>query len=527
MGLCVMNTSLAATLRVPADYPRLQAAIDAAAPAGDEIRIAAGTYRERAVVEGKQLVIAADPGAVLRAWPEAPAGAPPGLLTIGAGADVVVRGLKFDGGRLAQAHASLMGGLIFANGSGRVERCVFQGFRGTEQLGSTLSVATYVGCENEYEGPPIHVVVQDNEYSDNAYSIYVSGKFINSDPVALWTSFALLGNIIRGLGPTTLGYQVGVFVAPGTTGLVKGNQITDHFATITSPNQRHSAAILMTYEQSHLPHQAVRMEENTLIGNQQSIVVSEGNGVEIIRNVIQGRGSGFSHHGIVLTGDRAVIAGNQFRDMPKGILLLDAANRLLGWDTKLASQTMVLGNLFCQVGLPVQQDAGVWGTLEHGMMACPAGVVAEGTLRLMPTAGVAGETVVLAGEGLEDAQYVFFDGTAAEFTAETNDDGSTILKAVVPSRARSGRITVVGVGHALTTAVEFTRILPLDVEKAGRGKLELKWPLATEEFALEFTPGSLGAGWQEVMTSRLRTNGGFTWSAGTAETAAFFRLRRR
>jgi len=529
LGLCVTNTntSLAAILRVPADHPTLQAAINAAGRAGDEIRIATGTYRERAVVEGKQLVIVGEPGAVLHAWPEAPSDAPPGLLTIGNDADVVVRGLKFDGGRLAQVHASLMGGLIFSNGRGKAEQCVFQGFRGTQQLGSTVSVATYVGCSDEYEGPPIHVVLQNNEYSDNAYSIYVASKFSNSDPDALWTTFALQGNTVRGLGPTTLGYQVGVFIAPGTSGLIKGNRIEDHFATITSPNQRHSAAILMTYDENHLPHKAVRMEGNTLIGNQQGIAISEGNGVEIVRNVIQGRGTGVSHHGIVLTGDRAVIAENQISAMPKGILLLDAANRFLGWDTKLASQTLILGNRFCEVGLPVQQDAGVWGTVELGTLACPAEAAAQGTLHLAPTAAVAGESVILSGEGLEHAQYVLFDGAAAEFATETNADGATLLRAVVPPRARSGRITVVGESEAPRTTVEFSRILPLTINRIGSGDLQLMWPFATEDFALEFTQGTVGGDWMEAMTSQVWTESGYRWSTEVAEPAAFYRLRQR
>src|SRR5512143_1481959 len=70
-GLVLGWTSLqavGAVLRVPAQYPTIQAAVDAAA-SGDEIRIAAGTYTEQVMITSKNLKLVGEPGAVLKAFP--------------------------------------------------------------------------------------------------------------------------------------------------------------------------------------------------------------------------------------------------------------------------------------------------------------------------------------------------------------------------------------------------------------------------------------------------------------------------
>ena len=58
---------LAADLRVPADYPTIQAAVDAAA-SGDTIRIAPGVYVEQTRVTNKSLTLVGQPGTILRAF---------------------------------------------------------------------------------------------------------------------------------------------------------------------------------------------------------------------------------------------------------------------------------------------------------------------------------------------------------------------------------------------------------------------------------------------------------------------------
>src|SRR5262245_22678601 len=62
-ALWTMLGSAAATLRVPQDFPTIQAAIDAA-PSGETVEVAAGTYRENLVI-AKSLVLRSSSGAAV------------------------------------------------------------------------------------------------------------------------------------------------------------------------------------------------------------------------------------------------------------------------------------------------------------------------------------------------------------------------------------------------------------------------------------------------------------------------------
>src|SRR5215475_2057941 len=68
LGCPNLQPAGAAAIRVPADYPTIQAAVDAAA-SGDEIRIAAGTYTEQVMITSKNLSLVGESGAVLQAFP--------------------------------------------------------------------------------------------------------------------------------------------------------------------------------------------------------------------------------------------------------------------------------------------------------------------------------------------------------------------------------------------------------------------------------------------------------------------------
>src|SRR5215467_7717715 len=67
LGLISTMWAGAAVLNVPAQYPTIQAAVDAAA-AGDEIQIAPGVYTEQSIVDRKNLTLTGRPGTVLRAF---------------------------------------------------------------------------------------------------------------------------------------------------------------------------------------------------------------------------------------------------------------------------------------------------------------------------------------------------------------------------------------------------------------------------------------------------------------------------
>ena len=68
LGCPNLQPAGAAAIRVPGDYPTIQAAVDAAA-SGDEIRIAAGTFTEQVSIRSKNLNLVGEPGAVLKAFP--------------------------------------------------------------------------------------------------------------------------------------------------------------------------------------------------------------------------------------------------------------------------------------------------------------------------------------------------------------------------------------------------------------------------------------------------------------------------
>ena len=71
-------------------------------------------------------------------------------------------------------------------------------------------------------------------------------------------------------------------------------------------------------------------------------------------------------------------------------------------------------------------------------------------VRLLPTSGKVGSSVLILGTGLKSATSVAFNGTAAVFTA-TN----TEIKTTVPTGATSGRVTVVTSSGTLTSNVNF------------------------------------------------------------------------
>ena len=59
--ICVPTTSLSATLKVPSQYPTIQAAIGAAAN-GDTVLVEPGTYVENINFIGKAITVKADKG---------------------------------------------------------------------------------------------------------------------------------------------------------------------------------------------------------------------------------------------------------------------------------------------------------------------------------------------------------------------------------------------------------------------------------------------------------------------------------
>jgi hypothetical protein len=113
----------AQTLDVPAAYPTIQAAIDAA-PAGAVVQIAPGTYRERVKISerGPALTLRGDPGNPAQVVIDAH-GNGVALMVVDVGDNVVVEGITFTGGTGYDDHG---GGLYMARSTAIFRRCVFR-----------------------------------------------------------------------------------------------------------------------------------------------------------------------------------------------------------------------------------------------------------------------------------------------------------------------------------------------------------------------------------------------------------------
>jgi len=135
-ALAAAGAGRAAVIHVPADYPTIQAAVDAAQN-HDTILIAAGVYTNQVVIENKNLTLSGSPGAVLRATPGMQLHHTlTSMLEVFESA-VVVSGLTFEGDRLADSQPRGFFGIFFLAANGRIEDCHFSGFRG-DSFGSPI-----------------------------------------------------------------------------------------------------------------------------------------------------------------------------------------------------------------------------------------------------------------------------------------------------------------------------------------------------------------------------------------------------
>jgi hypothetical protein len=456
-------------------------------------------------------------GATLRAWASLNATEPGALLRVKTGSHVTVRGLKFDGARVAQANpANMLAGVSFFGGSGMVENCVFEGFRGTTKLGSLWSTGTFAGCPDDHQGPPINVVLRDNVYRDNAVSIYLTGSYNNSDPSALRTTFAILDNVIEGIGATSLDFQLGMTINPGTSGLVKGNKVSEHYWTAI--NQRASAACVMTWEQFMIPHHQVRFEANSFIKNQLGIILSEADRAEIVGNTFEGRGRTANQFGLVMTGKSVVLAGNSFSKTTTGVYLAG--------DTGSGSvDTLLAGNRFCDVPTVLRKDANVTGTINAGQLGCEPDPVIPANFTLFRLEANAGERIRFGKEDGHLVSHVLFNGTPAVFSAVDGIANFIILEAIVPQRARDGYIILVSGSSVSISDEPFTRLHSLSVNRTQGSPLAVTWMQGAEDFILE-SSSHPSQGWQPMLRRPALVNGLFQFLPKTEDSMGFFRLHK-
>jgi hypothetical protein len=363
-------TASAANLHVPADYPTIQAAVDAAEN-GDRIQIAAGAYTGQVLISDKRLTLTGSAGTVLRAAP----GMSQPYLALGPTlvpllgilrSDVVVSGLAFDGGRLADSQAGPFHGIFFYGSSGGVENCRITGFRGSRLAGADYGV--FAANPVKLGTDLVKVRVARNTFADNVASIVLWGDII--DTTLLRITLAANDNAISGNGPDATGTQYGIWIGTGVGGEVKRNTITDHAYVGSTDPDPFSIGILaedlIDFGAGPLAAlQPIRFEGNILRNNQLHMTLLRADGSIVVDNSFEGTAPGLRPTGLMFSGDNVLAAANRFSGMPLGVLLL-GDDPDFGTYLGFATNAKLLGNRFCRVTEPIISEPLVTGTQEYG-----------------------------------------------------------------------------------------------------------------------------------------------------------------
>ncbi len=531
------SSMMAAILHVPGDYSSIQAAVNAAAAAGDEILIAPGVYQQQVFITQKKLTLTGSPGTIMQAWTgmyTKPDGPSYTLVEVRTNADVVIRNIEFDGKRLAASmpnRNALLQAVIFFGASGRVENCVFRSFRGLNNLGTAIDGALggrgfgVVAFNPVPAGSGVvHVQVLNCEFSNTAQSLSFAGDYAhpNFDPRPLRTTFVVEGNTIVGVGPTN-DFQWGILVLGGASGVIKNNLITDHQKStsggIWSLGIRACPEVPMV-----APLQQLRIEGNTLIGNQKHLALILGDNSQVINNLFDGSGTTLPSDGVWLTGSNVLTAINRFTNLNIGVYL--AANNPIwgGAQSGVAVNPSLFANQFCNVDSPVTIDPGAENPYEFGREYCPWTAEGFGNLTCSPPCGLPGTTVTLSGTNLAGAFAVLFNGLNAEFTPGTDPDKEIV--ATVPAHATTGPLTVITPQGNITSLTPFTVPVPLAMSLQPGGVAQLSWCADACNLVLENTPDLAVPDWQPVATSPAVGTESVTWTSPVRSGAHFFRLRQ-
>lgn len=443
-ALVALSSSLtgrAADHNVPAQYPTIQKAVDAAAD-GDTIHIAPGVYVEQILILRKKLTLLGRPGAVIRAFagmkktlqrndlPGINLEATPALFAA-AVSEVVLNGLTFEGEHLGEAYGFFgYMAVAFAATSGRMEDCTVRGFRPAGEL-NAFNWGFVTANSATLGTPPLTVEVLRSHFADNGTSILVRGG--DQTPTQQRLNFTIAENTITGIGPTALGPQTGIEIGGGAAGEVRRNTITDHlFAGATEGEIREilgSMGIIaidvwylfggVSSPRTLLP---VRYVDNTFRANQHHLVCLKAKDHQAVNNTFQGGGGGFLPTGILVTGENMLIESNRFTDLPAGVTVVGNDPITLwdpGWRPSFGSppSPRLLRNRFCNVPAPFPPRPVV---IEEGNLLCP---FPDPTLEIAPAVILAWPAYT-EGWNLESAPTVNgpWTAVAATFTVETDQN---------------------------------------------------------------------------------------------------------
>ncbi len=367
LGVAAATCATAAELKVPADYPTIQAAVDAA-QTNDIIRIAPGVYTEQVRISTNKLTLIGQPGTILRAaeqmvsftspFPDVQyVGVQMMLIEL---SDVTVRGLTFEGERLAEYFIGEgpMLGIFFSRSSGNVENCAFYGFR-EKTFGFEDASPIWV---RTFEDDDVNVRVAGCTFADNYGAIFLRGGRIRQNITA-----TIENNTIVGLGPVAPDYNYsGIEIAPGVGGRIAGNTISGFSYIGTTPGTGFpiSFGILASDNPVFSTLPPLVIEGNTFRDNQMHIALTKAGGSVIRNNRFQGSAPGIAPLGVVVSGTNITIADNQFEDMPEGIRLIgndplrDELPALpLGDILGFAINAQITSNRFCNVTTPINRQS--------------------------------------------------------------------------------------------------------------------------------------------------------------------------
>jgi nitrous oxidase accessory protein NosD len=358
-AVAVATSAVASELRVPENYPTIQAAVDAAGT-NDVIQIAPGVYPAQVQVISKKLTLVGRPGTILRATPTLSV-VPEGTVAHAPilylrNSDVVVRGLIFEGERLAGRvpGSDELRGILSRACNLDVEDCAFYGFRDTPT--GSESATPLVATSDRV----VNVRVADCTFADSQSAIFGVGA-----PDRKTVQATIENNTVIGLGPVNLGpNSAAIQIGEGVGGRISGNTISGFSYTGTGVDFPISYAILLS-NQANYPEYGVPepliIEGNTLRDNQLHISLSKANGSIVRNNRFQGTAPGILPIGLAISGTNVTIANNQFENLPEGIRLLGQHPLQdplpdLGDALGFAFDVQVTSNRFCSVTTPINRQ---------------------------------------------------------------------------------------------------------------------------------------------------------------------------
>jgi hypothetical protein len=371
-----VNPLLATDRHVPAQYPTIQAAVNAAA-SGDTIYIAPSVYVEQTWITNKNLTLVGQPGTILRACSGMAPGIPGvvrerSVIFIGNASVVTLKDLCFEGDQLGGENTYAMLGVTFDTAGGSVENCRFTGFR--ERTPGSVGGAA-IRFWNGGNGATRYVA---NVSGTTITDCYTGVRIQGADDVISY-DVTVVDNTITGVGLTTASDPLqGIHTKDGTTGLVARNTVSGFAHDGPVGPELHPIPFgILRLSRNDMPLPPMTFEDNVLRDNQVHLAFFKSDN-SIVRNntfegnfpLIEDAGSLTpilqAAAGLWFSGADVQVIGNQFSDLVQGIRLAALGDDFLG----NATNARLSDNRVCSVATNIVAETGASYT-EQGTLTCP------------------------------------------------------------------------------------------------------------------------------------------------------------